>query len=127
MYLCQVLAVVRYSLSCFEACGILVSEPGLEPVSPALKGRFLTVHWTSREVPNSVFKLAKDLNIYFTKEDIWVATKHIKRCSPSLSLGNANLNPMKCLYIPNRLATIKRLIIPSVDEDIEELKLMVGM
>ena len=29
-------------LSCFEACGILVPQPGIEPVSPALPGRFLT-------------------------------------------------------------------------------------
>ena len=29
-------------LSCFKACGILVPQPGIEPVSPALPGRFLT-------------------------------------------------------------------------------------
>ena len=29
-------------LSCFAACGILVSRPGMEPASPALQGRFLT-------------------------------------------------------------------------------------
>ena len=28
-------------LSCPEACGILVPQPGMEPESPALKGRFL--------------------------------------------------------------------------------------
>ena len=42
LYLCQILAVIRCSLGCFAACGILVSQPGLEPVSPVLKGRFLT-------------------------------------------------------------------------------------
>ena len=29
-------------LSCSEACGILVPWPGIEPMSPALQGRFLT-------------------------------------------------------------------------------------
>ena len=29
-------------LSCSVACGIFVPPPGIEPMSPALKGRFLT-------------------------------------------------------------------------------------
>ena len=29
-------------LSCLTTCGILVSCPGIEPVSPALEGEFLT-------------------------------------------------------------------------------------
>ena len=29
-------------LSCPVACGILVPRPGIEPLSPALEGRFLT-------------------------------------------------------------------------------------
>ena len=35
------LAVVR-GLRCSVACGILVPQPGIEPESPALQGRFLT-------------------------------------------------------------------------------------
>ena len=34
--------VVARGLSCSAACGILVPRPGIEPVSPALQGRFLT-------------------------------------------------------------------------------------
>ena len=34
--------VVACKLSCPVACGILVPGPGIEPVSPALEGRFLT-------------------------------------------------------------------------------------
>ena len=33
---------VALVLSCPEACGILVPRPGIEPVSPALEGEFLT-------------------------------------------------------------------------------------
>ena len=29
-------------LSCFTACGILVPQPGIQPISPALPSRFLT-------------------------------------------------------------------------------------
>ena len=31
-----------HRLSCPEACGILVPRPGIEPVSPASAGKFLT-------------------------------------------------------------------------------------
>ena len=31
-----------HGLSCPAACGILVPRPGIEPMSPALEGRFLT-------------------------------------------------------------------------------------
>ena len=34
--------VVAHRPSCLEACGILVPLPGMEPVSPAPQGRFLT-------------------------------------------------------------------------------------
>ena len=34
--------VVACGLSCPVTCGILVSPPGIEPMSPALEGRFLT-------------------------------------------------------------------------------------
>ena len=36
------LKAVGHRLSCPTARGILVSRPGIEPVSPALAGRFLT-------------------------------------------------------------------------------------
>ena len=34
--------VVALRLSCSEAYGILLPQPGIEPASPALQGRFLT-------------------------------------------------------------------------------------
>ena len=37
-----VLVVEASGLSCPVACGILVPRPGIEPVSPALEGRFST-------------------------------------------------------------------------------------
>ena len=33
---------VAHGLSCYAACGILVPQPGIEHVAPALEGRFLT-------------------------------------------------------------------------------------
>ena len=36
------------------ACGIFVPRPGIKPVPPALEVRSLN-HWTSREVPRTLF------------------------------------------------------------------------
>ena len=32
---------MAFRLSCFETCGILLPQPGIEPTFPALQGRFL--------------------------------------------------------------------------------------
>ena len=39
---CTGSVVAAQRLSCPETCGILVPRLGIEPASPALKGRFLT-------------------------------------------------------------------------------------
>ena len=51
-----VVVVVVVLGGCFghTAHGILVPQPGIEPVPPALEARSLT-HWTTREVPKDIF------------------------------------------------------------------------
>ena len=38
-------------LSCPSACGILIPQPGIEPVSPALEGGFLTTGPSGKSWP----------------------------------------------------------------------------
>lgn len=51
-----------HGLSCFKACGIFVPQPVIQPMSPALQGRFLN-HWTTNEVPGRgwVFSMFSEL------------------------------------------------------------------
>ena len=41
----------RLGLSCPRACRILVSQPGIEPVSSALEGRFLATGLPEKSAP----------------------------------------------------------------------------
>ena len=45
--------VVAHGLSCPMACGILVPQPGMEPMSPTLEGKILTTRPPGRSLKKS--------------------------------------------------------------------------
>ena len=90
--------VIVHGLSFFVARGIFPDQ-GIELVSPALAGRFLTTEPSGKPLHNTYYKelefrlgkellqtnnkKGKNVNIHFT-EDIKIANMHRKRYSTSL-------------------------------------------
>ena len=88
------------SVLCFgifgqKACRLLVTQPGVEPISPALKGEVLTTGLPGKSLPNTL--IVNTIIVILLPSRVWLfATPWTAACQAFLSLTISWSSPSSC-------------------------------
>ena len=89
----------------FPSSGNLL-DPRIKPKSPALQADSLPSEpQGSPNMKTTIFQMGKELNRHFSKEDIQMVIKRMKRCSASLAIREMQMKTKMRLQLNNKKTT----------------------
>ena len=119
---CPFLASKTYSISICQS-KLKMDLPTNETTNKELISKIYKqlMQLNTRKTNDPIKKWAKELNRHFSKEDIQMANKHMKRCSTSLIIREMQIKTtMRCLFMPVRMAAIQSLQAINAGEGVEK-------